>query len=103
MVFYSILDSPYSSDILENPSQSGFSGKSNKFPTMGYPLGPGGYGRRAERAHFFHTIARETAAVTIAKAEPACFSDVDKNMVDSREQRGMPATQRMEVWFRGSP
>jgi len=58
---------------------------------MGYPLGPGGYGRRAELLHFFRTIARETAAVTTAKAEPTYLSDVDKNMVDGEEQT--PATQ----------
>jgi len=62
-------------------------------------MGYGGYGRCTELLHFFRTIARETTAVTIAKAEPAYLSDVHRNMVDGEEQRGILATQRVEVWF----
>ena len=58
----------------------------------GYPLGPGGYGRRAG-VHFLRATARAIAVVTTAKAGPAYFSDVDKDMedseVDSDGQRGV--------------
>ena len=65
--------SPYSAAILANPSQGVPFGKSNTFPIIGYPFGPGGYGERLG-PRCLSSRARIIAATTTAKAEPTNFS-----------------------------
>lgn len=59
-----------------NPSQIGLSGKSNTFPIIGYPLGPGGYATYLD-VHFF--LIRESAisVPTTTRVVPAYFSNAD--------------------------
>ena len=55
-------------------------------PTIGSPLGPGGYGGRLE-AHFFRVRARTIAVMATAKAGPAHFSRIDMTAVDGEEEK----------------
>jgi len=55
----------------------GFFGKSNTFPMIGYPFGPGGYEVVRLKVHCLRNTARVTTVATTASAGPTYFSDMD--------------------------